>query len=77
LLIWPSRKKSDVRLAVLERLSNLFEANRGYTEAEVNELLKASSLAVDHALLRRELFDAGFMDRTRDCRNYWRKDASP
>lgn len=55
-----SRKK---RVVVLRRLVERFEANRSFTEHEVNELLREAH--EDVATLRRELVDYGFMVRDR------------
>lgn len=65
---WP-RRKEDKR-AVLVYLAGKFEAGRTYTEAEVNEIILEWHLFDDHALLRRELFDAFLLDRSPDCREY-------
>jgi hypothetical protein len=72
LLLWPSRKRSDLRRLVLERLIERFELGRGYAEPEVNAILKAAHTFEDHVLLRRELFDGGLLDRLPDGRRYWR-----
>ena len=55
-----SRKK---RVTVLRRLLERFELDRGYSEKEVNELLREAH--DDVATLRRELVDYGFMVRDR------------
>lgn len=68
---WPSKKQN--KLLVLEFLSGLFEQGKTYSEKEVNEILNRVHTFNDAPLLRRELFDNGFLDRTRDCRQYWRK----
>ncbi len=47
------------RLAVLERLAELFEAEHRYLEAEVNARL--SRVNPDYAFLRRSLIDEGLM----------------
>jgi hypothetical protein len=49
------------RLVVLEYVATRFDADRQYTEAEVNELL--TSLHDDYVSLRRYLVDEGFMQR--------------
>jgi len=68
---WPSKRKG--KLSVLEFLAEKFEKDRIYSEKEINEILKEAHTFNDAPLLRRELFDNGFLDRTRDCRQYWRK----
>jgi hypothetical protein len=54
-------KRSRKKL-VLEWLVQRFDPARDYTEAEVNELIKRSH--PDFATLRRELYDAYFVDRS-------------
>jgi hypothetical protein len=58
------------RLVVLRWLADQFETARDYPESEVNQILNAYN--DDHALLRRELVDDGFM--ARDHGVYWRTD---
>lgn len=58
---WP-RKEKD-RQAVLGHLVQFFTPDVKYTEKEVNEILKVHHSFQDWALLRRELFERGFLDR--------------
>jgi hypothetical protein len=67
---WPA-KQQDKRL-VLKYLATKFEAERDYTEKEVNALLKAWHTFGDYVLLRRYLFDYGLLDRERNGSRYWR-----
>lgn len=66
---WSKRKAE--RDAILLYLSGKFEAGRGYTEKEVNEVISRWHSFGDYALLRRELFDYHFLGRTKDGRSYW------
>ncbi|MGH3170544.1 MAG: DUF2087 domain-containing protein [Trebonia sp.] len=61
--------KRTTRLILLNEVAQAFEPGRHYSEAEINEVLKA--LIADHAALRRHLVDEGLMDRTGDG-TYWR-----
>ena len=61
--------KRAVRLLLLDQVAQAFEPGRRYSEAEVNEILKA--LHHDHAALRRHLIDEDLMSRTPDG-TYWR-----
>ena len=74
LWVWPARPAK--RNAAIRYLATKFEAGKEYTEREVNELLKAWHTFGNHALLRRELFDAKLIGRTRDGVKYW-KEAPP
>jgi len=65
---WP--KKKEEKRAVLEYLITKFEPGKKYSEFEVNMILKRWHSFGDHALLRRELFDAFLLDRTPDCKWY-------
>ena len=67
---WPAKRKK--KLCVLEYLAQQFEFERQYEEREVNALLNHLHTFEDHALLRRELFDQGFLDRVADGSRYWR-----
>ncbi len=63
--------KEKKRVAILKHLVSFFDANKKYTEKEVNTLLKG--FYHDYVLLRRYLIEYGFMDRTPDGSAYWLK----
>ena len=65
---WPL-KLSVQRLAMWV-LWTRFDARRVYTEAQVNQVLKAWHLYGDHATLRRELINHRLMTRKSDCSDY-------
>jgi hypothetical protein len=67
---WP-KKRSDKKL-VLEYLVTKLEFGRSYHEREVNEILKAWHTFSDWPLLRRELFEQGFLDRNISGTDYRR-----
>jgi hypothetical protein len=69
LLQFPTRQKRII--VILQHIVLNFEENRKYTEKEVNEILKA--FFGDYVTLRRYLIEYGFMERTQDCHEYWRK----
>ncbi|MEI6530905.1 MAG: DUF2087 domain-containing protein [bacterium] len=75
LKVWPGRQKRQ-RLAILY-LAGKFDSRRDYTEREVNELLLQWHTFADAALLRRLMFDWGFLGRTIDGARYWRTDPDP
>jgi hypothetical protein len=64
--------KRSRKLPVLAYLVGHFEAEVTYTELEVNGILTTLHTFGDHALLRRELYECGFLDRTPDGSRYWR-----
>jgi hypothetical protein len=62
--------KRSKRLLILDLLAQDFEPGIHYPETEVNRRLK--TWYADVAALRRYLVDEGFLDRTRNCSEYWR-----
>jgi len=68
LIRWP--QKLSVQRLALWALWVHFDARRVYTEAEVNQVLKAWHHFSDHATLRRELVNLRLLTRTPDCREY-------
>lgn len=70
LIRWP--KGQALRQAALAHLAGKFTLGHTYNEAAVNELLRSWHLFNDPAMLRRALFDYGYLDRTRDGSQYWR-----
>jgi hypothetical protein len=67
---WPS--KVAQKTAVLEYLASKFEFDTSYTEPQVNAILKEWHVFSDWALLRRELFQRGLLDRTANGSSYIR-----
>ena len=65
---WPSRPVD--KLLIIAYLAGKFEHGDSYTEAGVNDILKRWHTFSDWPLLRRELFERGFIDRNRDGTNY-------
>lgn len=64
----PKEKK---KIVILKKISQQFDKSKRYDEKEVNSLLKA--IYEDFATLRRYLIEYGFMERTKDCKEYWLK----
>jgi RimJ/RimL family protein N-acetyltransferase len=65
---WP--KKQQDQLLVLAYLMTKLDYATSYTESEINEMLKQWHTFSDWSLLRRELFDQGFVDRSSYGTNY-------
>ena len=63
IILWPRRKKRYRQLNILRFMLHQFELDRVYTEREVNDILKAHHTFEDWALLRRELYELGWMTR--------------
>ena len=70
LIRWPARR--PLRQAALVYLASKFEDGQQYGESAVNALLRRWHVFDDPALLRRELYDGGFVKRTPDGRAYWK-----
>lgn len=65
---FPARRK--MKIYALLYLVQKFEPDREYSEKEVNTLLNDWHTFSDPATLRREMYDYGFLDRSRDGRVY-------
>jgi hypothetical protein len=69
---WPSRRnRGRFQQLALEYLATKFEPGVLYTEREVNALLNQHHTFGDPALLRRELFERGLVDRVPNGSAYW------
>jgi hypothetical protein len=75
LLRWPN--KFSVQKLAMWVLWTLFDGRRLYTEAEVNQILKAANAFGDHVTLRRELINHRLMTRKSDCSEYRKLPARP
>ncbi len=67
---WSSKLKDQE--AIFYYLISKFEVERGYSEQQVNELLRQWYLDDDFVLVRRGLVDAKLLNRTKDGARYWR-----
>lgn len=62
----PNEKK---KVVILGKIAEQFEYGKKYSECEVNKILKP--IYDDYMTIRRYLIMYGFMERTRDGRQYW------
>lgn len=69
LKLLPSKEKK--KIAVLRRITQVFDPSKTYTELALNDLLK--TIHGDVATLRRYLIQYGFLDRTKNGLEYWVK----
>lgn len=60
--------KEKKKLVILRRISQEFSKNKVYHESEVNGILK--EIYEDYVTLRRYLIEYGFMERTKDGKEY-------
>lgn len=68
LTAFPAKRK--MKLYALLYLAQKFEAERDYTEQEINSVLLDWHTFSDPATLRRELYDYRFLNRSRDGKVY-------
>jgi hypothetical protein len=64
---FPAREKK--KIVVLKKIVEQFEHGKTYEEKELNRILK--DIYEDYPTIRRYLIEYGFMDRTKDCKEYW------
>ncbi|MGG7144106.1 DUF2087 domain-containing protein [Clostridium nigeriense] len=67
---YPSKEKKKIIL--LEEIIKNFNVGKKYQEKEVNRILKR--IFEDYVTIRRALIQYGFLDRSRDCSEYWVKE---
>ncbi|WP_066895228.1 DUF2087 domain-containing protein [Clostridium nigeriense] len=67
---YPSREKKKVIL--LGEIIKNFNIGKKYTENEINRVLKR--IFEDYATIRRALIQYGFLERSKDCSEYWVKE---
>ena len=68
LIQWPAKHVDKAQ--AIRYLATKFNPHHSYTEREVNELLEHWHNFGDWPLLRRELFESGYLDRLPDGSNY-------
>jgi hypothetical protein len=69
---WPVERQSHHRRHILVYLASQFALGALYHAREVDEILKRYHTFGEGALLRQELFERGYMDRSKDGAQYWR-----
>ncbi len=67
-LRWPTKPKE--KTLVIEYLASKFLFDQDYSEQDVNQVLNQWHTFSDWALLRRELFERGFLDREKNGSSY-------
>ncbi|HOA84462.1 MAG TPA: DUF2087 domain-containing protein [Bacillota bacterium] len=73
--MYPARQK--YKILSLFCLALKFEAGRIYNEKEVNQILMQWHTYGDWAMLRREPYDKGFLNRKSDRTAYWLEEKQP
>lgn len=72
LKLYPTKRNKQVQ--ILKYLITFFETEKIYTESEVNQCLNNLSVLNDSCLLRRELVDIGYLERSKDGKAYFLRD---
>lgn len=67
---YPSKR--PLRELMLSRIADKFEAEKKYSEKEVNAVIKDSITFNDVELIRRELIDFHYLERLPDGSKYWK-----
>lgn len=69
--------KNKKKLVALWYLAQKIEPERVYAESEINDILDEWTTFHDPATLRRELYNKHLLDRTADCKSYWKEEDIP
>lgn len=75
LKLYPSKRKYKILALIF--LASKFEKGIIYSEKEINEILDNAHAFNDRCLIRRELFNKGFLGRLNDCSKYWLEEKQP
>lgn len=69
LIQYPSKR--PMRVIALIRITEQMDADRKYTEKEINEIIRQRIAFDDIELIRREMYQYQFLGRLRDGSEYW------
>lgn len=69
LVQYPSKR--PMRILALTKIAEQIDANRKYTEKEINEMIRSCIAFEDIELIRREMYQYKFLGRLRDGSEYW------
>jgi hypothetical protein len=72
---FPSKRK--LKIAAMFYIASSIDDNVKYSEKEMNELINKKCCFNDAALLRREMYDYRFINRSLDGRTYWKEGIQP
>jgi hypothetical protein len=75
--VWPSDRRLDAQVAVLEHLSAFFEGGRLYPEGETRALLRTKVSLDDLNPLLLELVDREYLRHDAAAHTYWRATGRP
>ena len=69
LIQYPSKR--PMRIIALIKITEQIDANKKYTEKEINEIIRLNIAFDDIELIRREMYQYNFLGRLRDGSEYW------
>lgn len=79
LTAYPSKRK--LKIATMFYIASKLQENevsdKRYTEKEINEAIDSICRFHDAALLRREMYNYRFINRTNDGKEYWLEEIQP
>ena len=75
LTVLPAKYKK--KLIAYYYLATKMEVGKQYTESEINDILDEWTEFHDPATLRRELYNLHLLNRTNDCKSYWKEEEQP
>lgn len=75
LVALPAKYKK--KLIAFYYLAAKIESGQRYTEPEINDVLNRWTMFDDPATLRREMYNKRLLNRTNDCKNYWKEEELP
>lgn len=65
------------KLMAFYYLATKLESGQRYTESEINDVLNRWTMFDDPATLRREMYNKRLLNRTIDCKYYWKEEELP
>ncbi|MGB4661097.1 MAG: DUF2087 domain-containing protein [Mobilitalea sp.] len=75
LLSFPSKRK--LKIAAMFYITAKIDDRVKYTEKEINAIIDGMCCFRDAALLRREMYNYRFINRTLDGKIYWKEEVQP
>ncbi len=75
LISFPAKRK--LKIAAMFYIASKIENGVQYSEKEINNVIDQWCCFRDAALLRREMYDYRFINRTLDGKTYWKEEEQP
>lgn len=75
LISFPSKRK--LKIATMFYIASSICDGIMYSEKEINDLINKKCCFNDAALLRREMYEYRFINRTLDGKTYWKEQVQP